>query len=74
MKLQYDTGPDKVKMGDYVFRRGETQEVPDGIAHGILNKQSVKFTIIAEESVMREAQDARRKTHGAWRKPQDELV
>lgn len=50
MKIRYDTGPDRLKMGDFVFRRGELQEVPDTIAQLILRKQSVKFTAVRDSN------------------------
>ena len=49
MKIQYSEGPDSVKMGEYLFRRGEPHEIQDDIAEGILKKQSVKFTSVDEE-------------------------
>lgn len=43
MKLQYDTGPERVNMGAAgEFRRGEAREVPDELAAGLLKKETIK--------------------------------
>lgn len=48
MRLQYDTGPEKVSMGAAgEFKRGEAKEVSDELATALLKKEVIKFTKIA---------------------------
>lgn len=43
MKICYCKGPDKIKLGEYLFEKNVFQEVPDDVALVLLGKESVKF-------------------------------
>lgn len=73
MKLQYDTGPERVGMGAAgEFRRGEAREVPDELAAGLLKKTTIKFKPTVGADAKTGGPDASRDALHASRKKKED--